>query len=229
MRGRGRLALRPAQSENSSKAERPAISANASPILPATARMRGFYTKIAPAGYEHCAQFIKKPVLFASARSIVDGNMLELPDNSAGESITLASDLEELERLRKFIDGFCDQNGLPDETRYHLSVALEELVINAIKHGTCQPSTDAIRLSMRMEGGEVRMVLCDTGVSFDPLQAPLPDLTQKLPDRPIGGLGIHLVRCLIPKIRYERRDGRNRLYLTKPVDQDGAFAGQKEE
>jgi len=155
--------------------------------------------------------------------------MPEMPDNSGWERITLTSDLEELERLRAFIDGFCDREGLPDETRYHLGVALEELVINAMKHGACQPSNDAIRLSMRIEGGEVRMTLCDTGVPFDPLQAPPPDLTQKLPHRPIGGLGIHLIRCLLPGIRYERRDGRNCLYLTKPVNQDGAIAGQKED
>jgi len=103
------------------------------------------------------------------------------------------------------------------------------LVINAIKHGACEPLSDAIRLSMRIEGGKVRMTLCDTGVPFDPLQAPSPDLTQKLPFRPIGGLGIHLVRCLIPGIRYERRDGRNYLYLTKPVNQDCAFVGQEED
>ena len=154
--------------------------------------------------------------------------MPELFDNPGEASIALNSGLEELERLRAFIDGFCGREGLPDETRYHLSVALEELVVNAIKHGGCQPTKDAIRLSMWMEGGEVRMTLCDTGVPFDPLQAPPPDLTQKLAYRPIGGLGIHLVRCLIPGIRYERRDGRNRLYLTKPARQDSAFIGQKE-
>ena len=155
--------------------------------------------------------------------------MPELFDNSGEAIITLNSELEELERLRAFIEDFCGCGGLPDEIRYHLSVALEELVINAIKHGACQPTKDAIRLSMWMEGGEVRMTLCDTGVPFDPLQAPPPDLTQKLPYRPIGGLGIHLIRCLLPGIRYERRDGRNCLYLTKPVNQDGAIAGQKED
>ncbi len=154
--------------------------------------------------------------------------MPDLSANAGRDSITLNSDLAELERLRMFIDGFCDREGLPDETRYHLSVALEELVINAIKHGACQPSNDAIRLSMWMQGGEVRMTLCDTGIPFDPLQAPAPDLTQKLPERPIGGLGIHLVRCLIPGIRYERRDGRNWLYVAKPARQDSAFTGQKE-
>lgn len=155
--------------------------------------------------------------------------MPEINNSSGDETVTLNSDLEELDQLRAFIDGFCDREGLPDETRYHLSVALEELVVNAIKHGACQPRDGAIRLAMRMESGEVRMTFCDTGVPFDPLQAPPPDLTQKPLDRPIGGLGIHLVRCLIPGIRYERRDSRNYLYLTKPATQDCAFVRHKED
>lgn len=154
--------------------------------------------------------------------------MPETNDNSGIETLTLNSDLDELDRLRAFIDRFCDREGLSDETRYHLSVALEELVVNSIKHGACQPPDGAIRLTMRMEAGEVRMTLCDTGVPFDPLHAPTPDLTQRLLDRPIGGLGVHLVRCLIPDIRYERRHNRNYLYLTKPAMQDDALVRKKE-
>ncbi len=148
-----------------------------------------------------------------------------LSDNSREESVALNNDLEELERLRAAIDRFCDREGVPDETRYHLTLVLEELIVNAIKYGACQPEFDAIRLSMRMEGGEVRMTLCDNGVPFNPLEVPSPDLTQEVSNRSIGGLGIHLVRRLVPQIRYERRDGRNYLYLTKPVSQGSDFSG----
>ncbi len=153
--------------------------------------------------------------------------MPEENDSSGQHTITLDSDLGELERLRAFIEGFCDREAIPDPTRYHLSVALEELIVNAIKHGACQSREGAIRLAMRMENGEVRMELSDSGIAFDPLQAPPPDLTQKLLTRPVGGLGIHLVRCLIPAIRYERRGGRNYLYLSKPVERDSAPVRQE--
>ena len=144
-------------------------------------------------------------------------------DSSGEETLTLDSDLEELERLRGFIDAFCEREEVPEDSHYHLSLALEELVVNAMKHGVCQPRRSAIRLAMRMESGEVRITLSDTGVPFNPLEAPLPDLGQELLGRPIGGLGIHLVRCLIPSIRYERHDGRNYLYLNKPVKRDSCL------
>lgn len=137
---------------------------------------------------------------------------------SCGESVlTLDSDVAELERLREFLEGFCGQEGVPEEICYQLQVALEELVINAIRHGECEPKKDAIRLAIRKSGDEVSAVFSDTGIGFNPLDAPAPDLTKGLQDRPVGGLGIHLVRHLIPSIRYERSGNRNYLYLKKPV------------
>ncbi len=147
--------------------------------------------------------------------------------SSGEDTLTLDSDLEELERLRAFIDGFCDRKSVPEDTHYHLSIALEELVVNAIKHGACEPLEGAIRLAMRMDGDVLRIILSDTGTPFDPLQAPPPDLTQNVLCRPVGGLGIHLVRCLIPGIRYERQGDRNYLYLTKPVERDSALVRQE--
>lgn len=142
-------------------------------------------------------------------------------ETSPAESVlTLDSDVAELQRLEEFLDEFCERAGVSEEICYQLQVALEELVINAIKHGECEPKENAIRLAIKREGDEVSAVLSDSGVSFNPLNAPPPDLTKCLLDRPVGGLGIHLVRHLIPSIRYERNGNRNYLYLAKPVQQD---------
>ncbi|MCW5977684.1 MAG: ATP-binding protein [Bryobacteraceae bacterium] len=134
------------------------------------------------------------------------------------QALVLDSALAELPRLESWIDEFAAREGLPDSIHYHLNVALEELVINAIKHGQCQPAEEAIRLSMILDGGVLRIELSDCGIAFDPLQAPAPDLALGLKERPIGGLGVHLVRCLMDSVDYERRDGRNRLLLTKRVE-----------
>ncbi len=67
-------------------------------------------------------------------------------------------------------------------------------------------------------GSRLHIIYSDNGVPFDPLTLPVPDLAADVGRRPIGGLGIHFVRCLIPEIRYERRDGRNYLFLTKPIE-----------
>jgi anti-sigma regulatory factor (Ser/Thr protein kinase) len=154
--------------------------------------------------------------------------MRENEVNSGESVLTLNSESAELERLGEFIDGFCNLEGIPQETCYQLHVALEELVINTIKYGGCEPKEDAIRLSIRKVGAEVSVVLSDSGVDFNPLDAPSPDLTKNLLDRPVGGLGIHLARQLIPSIRYERRGGRNYLFLTKPVKPESGTVSPEE-
>ncbi len=149
--------------------------------------------------------------------------------NSEERVLTLDSDIAELERLGQFLDEFCRLEGLSREICNQLQVALEELVINAIKHGGCEPKEGAIQLSIRKDGTEVSIVLSDSGVGFNPLNVPEPDLTKSLLDRPVGGLGIHLVRNLIPSIRYERRGDRNYLYLTKSVIPDAGTVSPGEE
>jgi serine/threonine-protein kinase RsbW len=136
------------------------------------------------------------------------------------ESLTLPGDLACLERLSAWIDEFCALHAVPDETHYHLNVALEEMVINAIKHGQCGMAEDAIRVIMELADGEIRITVSDSGKAFNPLDVPEPDLGGDIARRPVGGLGIHLVRCLMGSVRYERRDERNWLYLTKPVKGD---------
>jgi serine/threonine-protein kinase RsbW len=59
--------------------------------------------------------------------------------------------------------------------------------------------------------GELSVEVADQGVEFNPLTAAPPDLTLNLEDRPIGGLGIFLVKKLAPSITYRRDRDWNRL------------------
>jgi anti-sigma regulatory factor (Ser/Thr protein kinase) len=57
----------------------------------------------------------------------------------------------------------------------------------------------------------------DDGVAFDPLAAPVPKLDGGVTTRPIGKLGIHIVRSLMNEVSYARVDGRNRLTLKRQL------------
>ena len=157
------------------------------------------------------------PYLFDRMRRNGTENMLDNEINPGEKVLELNSDIGELERLRGFIDAFCELEGVPEETCYKLQVAIEELVLNTIKYGQCDPKNGAIRVVIKRDGSEIHTSITDRGIRFNPLEAPTPDLSGSLRDRPVGGLGIHIVRHLIPSIRYERRGGRNYLYLVEPV------------
>ena len=101
------------------------------------------------------------------------------------------------------------------EAMYLVSLAIEELVTNCIKYGYTDRKDHTIDFVLSVDEGALRMIVIDDGNPFDPLAAPRPDLTLPPERRPIGGLGLHLLRELADEMHYERRDGTNRLSVTK--------------
>ena len=72
-----------------------------------------------------------------------------------------------------------------------------------------------VRLSVRE--GVLTAHVEDDGRAFNPLEAPAPDIDAGIDERPIGGLGIHLVRSVMSSVEYRREDGRNILIMTKQL------------
>ena len=75
---------------------------------------------------------------------------------------------------------------------------------------------DAVRVRLELAGHGVRAEFADRGRPFDPSTAPAPDLDASLAERPLGGLGIHLVRNFMRDLRYERAGDWNRITMLRP-------------
>ena len=101
------------------------------------------------------------------------------------------------------------------EAMYLVSLAIEELVTNCIKYGYQDSNNHTIDFLLSVSDGTLRLDVIDDGNPFNPLEAPRPDLSLPPEKRPIGGLGLHLLRELADEMNYERKDGTNRLRLTK--------------
>lgn len=95
---------------------------------------------------------------------------------------------------------------------FRLNMAVEELVTNVVRHsGTREP----VGVAIRTEPGSVSVELTDAGAAFDPFtQAALPALDASVDERPIGGLGVHLVKSMMDTVEYRREDGRNHVVVT---------------
>jgi anti-sigma regulatory factor (Ser/Thr protein kinase) len=63
----------------------------------------------------------------------------------------------------------------------------------------------------------VSLTVENEGVPFNPLDAPAANDTAPIEERPIGRLGIHLLRKLMDEIEYAREGNRNRLVVRKRV------------
>ena len=138
-------------------------------------------------------------------------------------ALKLKADLHELDRLNAAVDAFGEAQAWTPQVQFKVRLALEELVINVMTHGDEGLETNAntpppcILVTLAQEGAQLSIVVADTGVAFNPLQKPPPDLTSCVEDRPIGGLGVHLVAQLMDSVAYQRDGEWNRVTLTKDV------------
>jgi serine/threonine-protein kinase RsbW len=122
--------------------------------------------------------------------------------------------VEAIRPANEAAEEWLERKGIPSETRFLVTLVLEELVTNCIKHGYDDSDEHSIDVVLSVAHHVLTMLFIDDGHAFDASEAAAPDLSLEIEHRPIGGLGIHLVRELTDSMSYERRDGKNRLTLT---------------
>ena len=132
-------------------------------------------------------------------------------------SITLPNDINTVPQLNDFIDGFSLEAGLDMSMTMSLNLALEEAVVNVMTYAYAPDTQGELILEAVADKGVVTFILTDTGVPFDPTAKEDADTTLGVEDRPIGGLGIFMVRQLMDTVDYQRVDGQNILTLTKKL------------
>jgi len=124
-------------------------------------------------------------------------------------------DLGGLERLAGLVETFVAQAGLPADMAFRLNLCFDELIANTRDYGTPGGRTPAIQVDVALEDGAIRARIEDDAAPHDPFaDAPAPDLEGTVEDRPIGGLGLHLVRRFADDVSYSRDGGRNVVALT---------------
>jgi anti-sigma regulatory factor (Ser/Thr protein kinase) len=130
-------------------------------------------------------------------------------------SIALRSEASELIRLEAFAEAFARDCGLDDE-RARLLVILEELFTNVVAHGCgARLAEGRVAVTLGWRRGRLTIHFVDDGPPFDPLAHSEPDLDAPAEQRPIGGLGIAIVRGLVDRARYRREGHRNHLHLVR--------------
>ena len=128
----------------------------------------------------------------------------------------LKNELEEIRLLAEAIELWGEENGIPGKTLFQLNLALDELLTNTITYGYPEGGEHEIMLRLIPEGEkELLIEIRDDGLAFNPLEVKAPDLKQDIEERPIGGLGIHLVRQMLNELEYRRENGQNILLMRK--------------
>lgn len=106
---------------------------------------------------------------------------------------------------------------------FSANLCLEELIANIITHGLKGDAAHTIHVRMSISDEWLEIILKDDAPPFDPfVQAAEPDLDLDIEDRPIGGLGVHLVKTLMDDARAYYDGSGNLIVLLKTLRDDAA-------
>jgi sigma-B regulation protein RsbU (phosphoserine phosphatase) len=165
-----------------------------------------------------------------AVRAFVDGNeqsddltmlALRFTKNQAviklQRSLTLPNDVNAVPQLASFVDDVCEQLDIDPSTNMSLNLALEEAVVNVMKYAYPEGTKGEVHIDAKASDKRLRITITDSGIPFDPTAQREADTSLSVEERPIGGLGIYLVRQLMDSINYNRVDGKNVLTLLKKL------------
>jgi len=130
---------------------------------------------------------------------------------------SVPSDAAQLCILTRFLQEFWWAADLPPAETVTFELALEEIFMNVVMHGSPAGQAPRIDVSLALCDGCLTLMIEDDGPSFDPLSLAAPDVTASLEERRVGGLGVYLVRQMMDAVSYQRLGGRNQLSMTKRV------------
>ena len=118
----------------------------------------------------------------------------------------------EIGHITAEIENLAEREGWTPDLIFKVNLALEELVINIMDYGFDGGDHD-IDITLVSDDQQLTIEIADSGKPFDPLtDAPVPDVDAPMEERPVGGLGVYLVRNMMDDMQYRRERGRN--YLT---------------
>ena len=133
----------------------------------------------------------------------------------ASISLEIANDFTALGPASGQVRDFLCACKAPDAANFLADLVIEELVTNTIKYGFDDKDRHSIHVDVKFHDDRLCIEVRDNGHPFDPLTQATPDLTLCADERPIGGLGLHLVRQMTDEVRYERRGDENVVTATK--------------
>ena len=132
-------------------------------------------------------------------------------------SLTLPNDIETIPQLSEFVETFCDERMVDMSITLSLNLAIEEAVVNVMSYAYPAGTYGEVLVKAIADDKVLTFIISDNGIPFDPTAKADVDTSLSAEDRPIGGLGIHLVKHIMDSVDYQYTDGRNVLTLKKII------------
>ena len=137
------------------------------------------------------------------------------PSSGSERHLILHNDIREIPQLATFMETIASETDMDSSLAMNLNLALEEAVSNVILYAYPPGSDGLVDIEAFIREDRIDFIISDSGSPFDPTSVADPDVTLDVRDRPIGGLGIYLVKSIMDHVSYARQEGKNILSMTK--------------
>jgi serine/threonine-protein kinase RsbW len=137
--------------------------------------------------------------------------------------LNVDTELSQLASICDFVMQTGRELGLDDHVIYDLQLAVDEACANVVKHAY-DGQAGEIEVKIEPVDDSVQVIIRDWGAAFDPQEVPTPDLTGSLEQRPLGGLGVYLMRQVMDEVdfRFDSENGNgNTLTMVKRLPESG--------
>jgi len=129
--------------------------------------------------------------------------------------LCLANHFDAIAPASDAIEEFLIAHAVPEDIHYLARLVVEELVSNAIKYAYDDDLHHEIELHTEVQDDVFTLSIHDDGHPFDPNSLPDPDTSLPAAERPIGGLGLYLVRSMSDSMEYSRTGLKNIVTIRK--------------
>lgn len=134
------------------------------------------------------------------------------------KELTLEAKTENIQQITDFVNAELEAADCPMKAQMQIDMAIDEVFANIASYSYGEDVGEAtVRLELEEDPRAVVLTFIDRGMPFDPLAKEDPDVSLSLEDRPVGGLGIFLVKNIMDDVTYEYRDGQNVLRIKKRI------------
>ena len=134
------------------------------------------------------------------------------------KELTIEAAVENIEVVTDFINRELEDLNCPVKVQTQIAIAIDELFGNIARYAhTPDIGKATVRFAVEENPLSVIITFIDHGVPFNPLEQAQPDIHASAEDRPIGGLGIFLVKKSMNMVEYAYKNGQNILTIKKTI------------
>jgi len=128
--------------------------------------------------------------------------------------ITVEASIEQIPVISNFVESLMNVAGFDSRKVMEVLLVVEEACTNIAKYAY-PGKVGTIHIIARVSGDRLELIIEDEGIPFDPTTHIVALSQADTKDRPVGGLGIHLMRCFVDRMSFEFNAGKNVLTLVK--------------